>query len=53
MILELGKQHVRLKLYKVYINDDPALTLTDFMARSNLVALVCFYNYCENCYKFN
>ena len=25
------------KLYKVYINDDPGLTLTYFMSRSNLV----------------
>ena len=43
MILKLGMQHVRLKLYKVYINDDPALTVTDFTARSNSVALVCVY----------
>ena len=28
------------KLYKVYRNDDPRLTLTYFMARSNLVAYV-------------
>ena len=27
-----------LKLYKVYINDDPGLTLTYFTARSNWVA---------------
>ena len=26
--------------YKVYINDDPGLTLTYFIARSNLVAYV-------------
>ena len=28
------------KLYKVYINDDPGLTLTYFMARSNLFICV-------------
>ena len=37
MILKLGMQHWGLKLYKVYINDDPGLTLTYFTARSNLV----------------
>ena len=38
MILKLGMQHGELKLYKVYINDDPVLTLTYFTARSNWVA---------------
>ena len=28
MILNLGMQHRGLKLYKVYIDDDPRLTLT-------------------------
>ena len=37
MILKLGMKHWGLKLYKVYINDDPGLTLTYFTARSNLV----------------
>ena len=37
MILKLGMQHRGLKLYKVYINSDPGLTLTYFTARSNLV----------------
>ena len=37
MILKLGMWHWGLKLYKVYINDDPGLTLTYFTARSNLV----------------
>ena len=37
MILKLGMEHWELKLYKVYINDDPGLTLTYFTARSNLV----------------
>ena len=30
MILKLGTYNWRLKLYKVYINDDPGLTLTYF-----------------------
>ena len=37
MILKLGMYHLGLKLYKVHINDDPGLTLTYFMARSNWV----------------
>ena len=37
MILKLGMQHQVLKLYKVYINGDPGLTLTYFTAMSNLV----------------
>ena len=37
MILKLGMQHRGLKLYKVYINSDPGLTLTYFTAKSNLV----------------
>ena len=37
MILKLGMQHPGLKLYKVYINSDPGLTLTYFTARSSLV----------------
>ena len=37
MILKLGIQHRGLKLYKVYINEDPGLTLTYFMARSNKI----------------
>ena len=38
MISKLGMLHRGLKLYKVYINDEPGLTLTCFMARSDLVA---------------
>ena len=38
LIQKLGMQHWGLKLYKVYINGDPGLTLTYFMARSNWVA---------------
>ena len=37
MILKLGMSHWGLKLYKVYINDYPGLTLTYFMARPNWV----------------
>ena len=37
MILKLGMYNRGLKLYKVYINDDPGLTLTYFTARSNWV----------------
>ena len=39
MILKLGiDMYLRgLKLYKVYIIDDPGMTLTFFMARSNWV----------------
>ena len=37
MILKLGMYLLGFKLYKVYIIDDPGLTLTFFMARSNWV----------------
>ena len=37
LILKLGMYHWGLHLYKIYINDDPGLTLTYFMARSNWV----------------
>ena len=40
MILKLGLQHYVLKLYKIYINDDPELTLTNFMTMSNLAKVV-------------
>ena len=36
MILKLGMQHRGPKVYKVYINDDPGMTLTYFTPRSNL-----------------
>ena len=39
MNLKLGMHHRGLKLYKVYINEDPGLTLTYFTARSNSVTL--------------
>ena len=37
MILKLGMQHRGLKLYKVYINNDPGLTLAYLTAMSNWV----------------
>ena len=37
MTLKLGMQHLVLEYYQIYSNDDPGLTLTYFMARSNLV----------------
>ena len=40
MILKLGVEHQGLKLYKVYINNDPRLTLIYLTARSNLVSYV-------------
>ena len=39
MILKLSMDHQGLKVYKVYINDDPGLTLTYFTAGSNLVEI--------------
>ena len=36
MILKFGMQHWRPKVYKVYMNDDPGLTLTYFKAMLNL-----------------
>ena len=38
MILKLTMQHRGLKLYNVYINDDPVMTLANFTAMSNWVA---------------
>ena len=37
MTLKLGMQHWVLEYYQVCSNDDPELTLTYFMAKSNLV----------------
>ena len=39
IIMKLGMKHYVLKLYKVYINDDPELTLTHFKTVSNLAKL--------------
>ena len=40
MISKLGMEHYILKLYKVYINDDPELTLTYLTTMYNLAKLV-------------
>ena len=40
MIMKLGMEQFILKLCKVYINDDPELTLTNFKTMSNLAKLV-------------
>ena len=40
MIIKHGMEHYELKLYSVYINDDPELTLTYLTAMSNLAKLV-------------
>ena len=40
MNMKLGMEHYVLKRYKVYINDDPELTLTHFKTMSNLARLV-------------
>ena len=40
MVMKLGMEHYVLKLYKVYINDAPELTLTHFMTISNFAKLV-------------
>ena len=34
IILKLGMEHQGMELYKVYVNHDPGMTLTFFMARS-------------------
>ena len=36
--MKLGMKHRWLKYYNVYINHDPVMTLTQFMARSTWVA---------------
>ena len=40
MIMKLFMEQYVLKLYKVYINDDPELTLTHLKTMSNLAKLV-------------
>ena len=40
MILKLAMGHYELKLYKVYINDDPKLALTYLTTMSNLGKIV-------------
>ena len=48
MILKLGKYHWGLKLYKVYINDDPGFTLT-IVWQGRIGSPVRLNG--ENCYK--
>ena len=38
--MKLGMEHYVLNLYKMYINDDPELTLTHFTKMSNLTKVV-------------
>ena len=40
MTMKLGMQQYVRKLYKVYINDDPELTLTHLKTMSNFAKLV-------------
>ena len=40
MVLKLGMQYQGLKLNKIYINDDPELTMTFITTMSNLAKLV-------------
>ena len=42
MIMKLWMEHYDLKVYTVYINDDPELILTNFLAMSNLAKLVSY-----------
>ena len=44
MILKLGMDQQGLKVYNMYIKDDPGLTLTYFMERSNLIKIA-YYAY--------
>ena len=44
MILKLEMDHRKLKGYKVYVNNDPGLTLTYFSSNSNLVEIT-YYAY--------
>ena len=49
MIFKLCMDNQGLKVYKVYINDDPGLILTYFTARSSLVK----FAYCALIYQTN
>ena len=40
MIMKLGMEHYVLKLYKIYINDDPELAFTYFTTMLNLAKFV-------------
>ena len=43
--MKLGMEQYVLKLYKIYINDDPELTLTYFTTMSNSAKLVFVLQY--------
>ena len=47
MIMKLCMEQYVLKLYKVYINDDPELTLTHFKSKSNLAKLFLYLQYAQ------
>ena len=51
MIMKLGMEQYVLKLYKVYINDNPELTLTHFKTMSNLANLFFFGTYSRPRYQ--
>ena len=50
MILKLGKKHLGIERYKVYINHDPGMTLTYFTARSTYVAHAFEWEKIEKCH---
>ena len=51
MILNLVMEHQCLKLHKLYINDDPGLTMICCTARSNLVTSVAGVHMGKTCIK--
>ena len=50
MILKLGKKHLGIERYKVYINHDPGMTLAYFTARSTYVAHAFEWGKIEKCH---
>ena len=38
MILKLGMKHQGMEFYKIYLNHDPGMTLTNFTVRSTQIA---------------
>ena len=51
MTLKLNRQQKGLDPYKSYINDDPGLTLTYFMARLNLFPLTFEWGNCKTAHS--
>ena len=47
MTLKVGMQHRVLEYFQIYSNDDPELTLTYFMARSNLIPYAFVWEKCK------